>query len=363
MFFKSKPNLVGLVSAISFAILAGSCDHVQAQVFRNGPFGSGISIRGSFAPTAVPTIARPFGGTRTIVTPRPLFAPRAIVAPSFRPTLRPVGALNATRATTVAPVPPVVPFTPVPIAPVLAPVVSPVLAPASVQYSYSANPVTGFSFQSQVTAVPQQIVNQAAYVSPGMGVPTPIAPASATIPAPVAPQGFVIQTPTIAAPITSASPQPEQTGDVGTVLRSSANQLRQAIASMSEENAEVWSDFLAPDKIVAAIENEDVSALSELLKNYDGVAGNKDLTNVTSMSGFARTRQLMRQIVGPEEDDVVSDTVPTKGAAQPAKTTESSKAKVAEEEITELPAPLPEPETNSNTNDGPTLATPVKPAE
>ena len=393
---KSKANLIGLVSMLGFAMFAIAANRAEAQFFFGGPVRVNVSVGGRFAsPIPRPLfVPGPFG------FPRPAaFAPPGYAPATFAPATFPPRGVSVSVATPVF-------NRPFFAAPVYAPpvYVLPAVSPASFQYS--ASPLTEFGYQSQMTTAP--FVEQAAYVSPVTSLPydseaypslpynseaydsapyasgqVPIAPIPEANVAPYAPHGFVIETPKVATETSqSESPQvmasqptetqptetqPANGGDVRTRIRVSADQLSESIASMKEEDAEVWADFLAPKKIITAVESEDLAALTEWLKNYDGVAGNNELTHITGMNGFAKTRQLMRQIVGPDVDVAASETQEEETAQTPVKrleTVEESRSTETKEnsEIVELPAPLPEADPQAAKN-GPTLATPIKPAE
>ena len=390
MFSRTKQLFVVFALACSIII----CDSASAQIFRAGSFG-GFGVRAPFVPVAPPLVrpvlapvVLPSIGYRGVAVPRvvagPVIAPRVLAGPAIR----------TTRTTTVAvvPVAAVAPVVRVPVA--VAPTsVARVAAPVSYQYSYSAGP-SGFSFQSRVAptapiAAPQPIYSAPVQYSVPVQYSTPVqydvpvqsasyetlSPSSTTVVSPSVSVDVPTATPVAPASFGSsviATPETTSTGNPLKDLITSAKQLNQSIASMSEDDSEVWVDFLAPEKVAAAAKANDLSVLTSLLKNYDGVAGNKDLTNITSMTGFAQTRQQMRQIVGPEDDEVVSETAASadKSSAKMMSeepTAETDKEPAAEadnglESIESLPVPMPEPDPEFDLG-GPTLAEPIKQAE
>ena len=102
-------------------------------------------------------------------------------------------------------------------------------------------------------------------------------------------------------------------------LRQSAARLERSL-SRRPDDADVWLDYLRPRVIVDAIDglNEDDSdfRLAALAANYEGVAGNPDLSDIWSADGFRRTHQgliayLQRRGLSP------TTAAPPTDAAQP----------------------------------------------
>ncbi len=86
-------------------------------------------------------------------------------------------------------------------------------------------------------------------------------------------------------------------------LRSAVVRLRNSLA-MRRDDADVWLKYLGPDAILEALDNGTVAkTISELLKNYEGVAGNGDLTHIWSVDGFWQTHQALRDWREPVNAD------------------------------------------------------------
>ncbi|KAA1261413.1 hypothetical protein LF1_39600 [Rubripirellula obstinata] len=80
-------------------------------------------------------------------------------------------------------------------------------------------------------------------------------------------------------------------------LLQSAGLLRQSLARRSND-ADIWLDYLNPDLIIDTIQSGgDGSDLQDLLRNYDGLSGNSDLSDLWIVPGFRRTHQGLRAYV------------------------------------------------------------------
>lgn len=86
-------------------------------------------------------------------------------------------------------------------------------------------------------------------------------------------------------------------------LRSAVVRLRNSLA-LRRDDADVWLKYLGPDAILEALDNGTVAkTISELLRNYEGVAGNGDLTHIWSVDGFWQTHQALRDWREPMNAD------------------------------------------------------------
>ncbi len=70
------------------------------------------------------------------------------------------------------------------------------------------------------------------------------------------------------------------------------------LRSLSTRQGEPWLEYLMPDRVIEAIETNDVATLRELAQRYDGVVNNPELRWVANLNGFAATRNLIHQHVG-----------------------------------------------------------------
>ncbi len=87
-------------------------------------------------------------------------------------------------------------------------------------------------------------------------------------------------------------------------LRAAANRLSISL-SRRRDDRDIWLHYLAPGRIIAAIDQGQVNeSMSELLRNYDGVVGNRQLGSIAQSDGFAATRELLRQWVSIKPDAV-----------------------------------------------------------
>lgn len=79
-------------------------------------------------------------------------------------------------------------------------------------------------------------------------------------------------------------------------LLAAAQQLKQSL-SARRDDADVWLNYLQPDRIIDAIQRgESGESLRSLLRHYDGVA-NGGLTSISSERGFAETRRWLGAFV------------------------------------------------------------------
>lgn len=77
-------------------------------------------------------------------------------------------------------------------------------------------------------------------------------------------------------------------------LVASATTLQRSLANRPDD-ADVWLDYLRPDLIIQSADDPSGShLLVELLKNYDGVSGNAQLSYIWTEPGFRRTHQALR---------------------------------------------------------------------
>jgi hypothetical protein len=121
-------------------------------------------------------------------------------------------------------------------------------------------------------------------------------------------------------------------------LRAAAQQLRRSL-SLRRNDADVWLDYLDPDRIVATIDQGgDGSGLADLLRNYDGVVGNRALASIRTASGFSQTHQLLRQFVQSAGQQAAPRPTPQPTPPQQAPAPEASQ----QGEPEELPLP-PQP--------------------
>ncbi len=130
-------------------------------------------------------------------------------------------------------------------------------------------------------------------------------------------------------------------------LRAAAVRLRDSL-SMRHLDADIWLNYLSPDRIIVALDSDQpADDLSDLLRNYDGMAGNSDLSHIWSLDGFWQTHQALRDWVemkaasrdpATENSDDRDDETPTaKVTNEP--TLMPSPEEVPEGEVEELPAP------------------------
>lgn len=87
-------------------------------------------------------------------------------------------------------------------------------------------------------------------------------------------------------------------------LLQSVGVLKESLSRRSDD-ADIWLDYLNPDLIIETVQSGgDALALQELLKNYDGLSGNADLSGLWVEPGFRRTHQGLRTYVGNSADSV-----------------------------------------------------------
>ena len=106
-------------------------------------------------------------------------------------------------------------------------------------------------------------------------------------------------------------------------LLQSAQWLHQALSSRPDD-AEVWLDYLKPALILEIVSSDgDPASMVKLLKNYDGLSGNAQLSDIWTEPGFRRTHQGLRSWVDrhalPSGDsEIPSPEPPTQPIADPA---------------------------------------------
>ncbi len=131
-------------------------------------------------------------------------------------------------------------------------------------------------------------------------------------------------------------------------LRSAAVRLRDSL-SMRHLDADIWLNYLNPDRIIVAIDaNEPPGSLAELLRNYEGMAGSDGLNHIWSIDGFWQTHESLRAWVASAPSiELVGEDVIT---AEPREATLPSRdlghsvldgeaEEIAEGVAEELPAP------------------------
>ncbi len=144
-------------------------------------------------------------------------------------------------------------------------------------------------------------------------------------------------------------------------LRSAVVRLRNSLA-LRRDDSDVWLKYLGPDAILEALDNGTMAkTISELLQNYEGVAGNGDLTHIWSVDGFWQTHQALRDWREPVNADstdadstdasdsgesVLEPKPDAKADAKPDEKESKAKPASAEElpvgEAETLPAPVPD---------------------
>ena len=211
-----------------------------------------------------------------------------------------------------------------------------------------------------VVAAPYPVYPVYAYPSVQYGVPIAVEP-------PVVVQRPTLQGQSYAAgrPVTP----PADLAALESQLWEAASRLMRSLAV--QRDVEVWSNYLAPDRIVAAIEQGNPASLAQLTDHYDGVVANQQLAWLTRLDGFAATRSLLHQYLGSQQMPMrgpINATQPPAESAQPR--AESAQPR-ADKPLTDSadPAPLPTPLPDPVPADGAavpapaTPATPVKPAQ
>ena len=126
------------------------------------------------------------------------------------------------------------------------------------------------------------------------------------------------------------------------------------------DDAEVWLEYLQPEKVAKAVQRGDVATLKSLSMNYTGVSTNRSLRRISSLPGFAETRQLLAafaessvvtlnpaQVQQAEESLTEPGNAPSILETPPApvpEPTPAAKPKPADKEaskVEELPVPVP----------------------
>lgn len=135
--------------------------------------------------------------------------------------------------------------------------------------------------------------------------------------------------------------------EVASRLRNAAERLSVALARRGEEG-QIWSDYLAPDKILRALdEGTDPRELGTLLSNYDGVVSNGSLRWVMRTDGFSETRQWLHQYliaVQTADADQAAAGEPAAGQQPPQPQTDNGPVEIDEPMEDELPPPPPMPD-------------------
>ncbi|MGV3484147.1 MAG: hypothetical protein ACO1RT_07005 [Planctomycetaceae bacterium] len=99
-------------------------------------------------------------------------------------------------------------------------------------------------------------------------------------------------------------------------LRDAAHRLS-ANLSRRPNDADIWLGYLAPDRILAALDSgSSPKRMAELLRSYDGVTANPSLDWLVRTDGFEATRRLLRQWI--ESSATASAQTTSPAAATPA---------------------------------------------
>ncbi len=130
-------------------------------------------------------------------------------------------------------------------------------------------------------------------------------------------------------------------------LNKVVQQLARGLAA--SEYGEAWLEYLGPLLLPSLMAGGKIAELQELLSHYDGVIANPELRYITVTPGFAETKALLENYLGPKSErapDRVIRVVPTESESM-----ESESQNIAPEN---LPAPLPsvEPEVTLNSANG-----------
>ena len=117
----------------------------------------------------------------------------------------------------------------------------------------------------------------------------------------------------------------------------------------ASEYGEAWLEYLGPLLLPSLMAGGKTAELQELLSHYDGVIANPELRYITATPGFAETKVLLENYLGPKSGrapDRVIRVVPTESESM-----ESENRNTAPEN---LPPPLPsaEPEVTLNSANG-----------
>lgn len=87
-----------------------------------------------------------------------------------------------------------------------------------------------------------------------------------------------------------------------TNLKDAAAVLQSHLADR-QDDADVWLDYLAPQRIIDSIDaGESPESLFDVYANYEGVVGNSDLGWIWNTPGFRETHRLLAEYVGATED-------------------------------------------------------------
>ncbi len=134
---------------------------------------------------------------------------------------------------------------------------------------------------------------------------------------------------------------PVEMAELEVQLRDAASRLVRSLSV--RRGGEIWMDYLAPERIVSAIEQGDRASLAGLTRHYDGVAGNPQLAWLVNLEGFAATRSLLHQYVSAPSENQAAAEQPR--AVEPSQRAASDAADPvpAEPQPVELPELLPEP--------------------
>lgn len=131
-------------------------------------------------------------------------------------------------------------------------------------------------------------------------------------------------------------------------LLQSAGELRGSL-SRRINDADVWLEYLDPDLIIDTVQSRgDGSRLQDLLRNYDGLSGNADLSDLWIAPGFRRTHQGLRAYVKeatglveatPQAQSDVAPTA-TPNADPQADSLRDLPADSQSDSVQELPSPI-----------------------
>lgn len=95
----------------------------------------------------------------------------------------------------------------------------------------------------------------------------------------------------------SVPSQPPRPANLAQSLHGAAMALQRSL-SMRPNDSDVWLKYLAPGRIVDVIEQTgNPASLRDLVANYNGVVGNRQLSSIRAAHGFAETRALLTQFV------------------------------------------------------------------
>jgi hypothetical protein len=169
---------------------------------------------------------------------------------------------------------------------------------------------------------------------------------------------------------------PANLSDLQSQLYDAASRLTRSISA--RRDGEPWMTYLAPNRITAAIERGEITALPELVQHYNGVVANPQLAFIANLDGFAATRRLLPQYLAslnsqppaavpatvpdvsetPSEQDSGESLLP---APDPVPLPEPQADEAPEPPADPVPPPRPQPNAGGPA-DGPTPAEPINPA-